>query len=42
MDQVRNERDEWLAEALKQTCTAGELEVIKQAIKPLTKLVDFK
>jgi DNA-binding MarR family transcriptional regulator len=40
--QVRNERDEWLAEAIKATCTAEEQELLKQAIKPLTKIVDYK
>ena len=40
--QVRNERDEWLAEAIKATCTVEEQELLKQAIKPLTKIVDYK
>jgi DNA-binding MarR family transcriptional regulator len=40
--QVRNERDEWLAEAIKATCTYEEQELLKQAIKPLTKIVDYK
>jgi len=40
--QVRNERDEWLAEAIKATCTDEEQELLKQAIKPLTKIVDYK
>ena len=38
---VRNERDEWLGTALQQTCTAEELEILRAAIAPLTKLVDF-
>ena len=38
---VRNERDEWLTQALQQTCTAKEQELLRQAIAPLTKLVDF-
>ncbi len=38
---VRNEREEWLNKALKETCTAKELAVLQQAIAPLTKLVDF-
>jgi DNA-binding MarR family transcriptional regulator len=39
--QSRNERDSWLAGAIKETCTAEEQEILKKAIKPLTKLVDF-
>ena len=41
LHKVRNERDEWLNKALKETCTAKELEVLQRAITPLTKLVDF-
>jgi len=40
--QARNERDEWLAEAIKETCTDEEQEILKKAIIPLTKIVDFK
>ncbi len=39
---VRNERDEWLAKAIKETCTANEEVLLKQIIGPLTKLVDFE
>ena len=39
--QVRNERDEWLAIAIEETCTPEEQEILKQALKPLTKIVDF-
>ncbi|MBB6109174.1 MarR family winged helix-turn-helix transcriptional regulator [Mucilaginibacter lappiensis] len=39
--QVRNERNEWLNKALDATCTAEEKELLKLAIAPLTKLVDF-
>jgi len=39
--QVRNERDEWLNKALEATCTAEEKALLKKAIGPLTKLVDF-
>jgi len=42
MLQVRNERDEWLAKAIEETCTTEEQEILKQAIRPLTKIVDFK
>lgn len=38
---VRNERDEWLNKALQETCTDKELELLRRAIVPLTKLVDF-
>ena len=40
--QVLNERDEWLAEAIKATCTDEEQEILKRALKPLTKIVDYK
>jgi DNA-binding MarR family transcriptional regulator len=40
--QVRSERDEWLAKAIQKTCTAKDMEILKQAIIPLTKLVDFE
>ncbi|MHB8205749.1 MarR family winged helix-turn-helix transcriptional regulator [Mucilaginibacter sp.] len=39
--QVLSERDEWLNEALRETCTEEEIDVIKKALGPLTKLVDF-
>jgi len=39
--QVLSERDEWLNEALRETCTEEERELIKKALGPLTKLVDF-
>ena len=38
---IRNERDEWLNKALEATCTAEEKALLKKAIGPLTKLVDF-
>jgi DNA-binding MarR family transcriptional regulator len=38
---VLSERDEWLNEALRKTCTEEEKELIKKALAPLTKLVDF-
>lgn len=37
---VRNERDEWLDKALKKTCTPKEQDILRQALQPLTKLVD--
>ena len=38
---VRNERDEWLSNALEKSCTPDEIYALVQAIKPLKKLVDF-
>jgi DNA-binding MarR family transcriptional regulator len=38
---VRNERDEWLARAIDEACTAKEQELLRRALGPLTKLVDF-
>lgn len=40
--QVLSERDEWLSEAIKETLSAEEKELISKAIGPLTKLVDFE
>ncbi|WP_413666990.1 MarR family winged helix-turn-helix transcriptional regulator [Mucilaginibacter sp. Mucisp86] len=37
----RSEKDEWLNRALEATCTAEEQEVLKKALTPLAKLVDF-
>ncbi len=39
---VRSERDEWLAKALQQSCSAKEQEWLRRAIIPLTRLVDFE
>ena len=41
LNKVRNERDEWLNKALQETCSAKELDILRRAIVPLTKLVDF-
>lgn len=38
---VRNERDEWLHEALNIVCKVGDQELLRKAIMPLTRLVDF-
>jgi DNA-binding MarR family transcriptional regulator len=38
---VRNERDEWLNKALQETCSGKEQEMLRRAIVPLTRLVDF-
>jgi DNA-binding MarR family transcriptional regulator len=40
--QTRNERDQWLAKAIAQTCTKDEQEIIKQAIGILTRVVEFE
>lgn len=42
MLQVRNEREKWLAKAIAETCTKEEQDLLKQVIKPLTKIVDFE
>ena len=39
---LRHERDEWLAGAIAAACTPDEQQLLKRAIIPLTKLVDFK
>lgn len=41
LHQVRNERDEWLSEAIAETLTAEEHAALVTALAPLTKLVDF-
>ncbi|MDB5124501.1 MAG: winged helix DNA-binding protein [Mucilaginibacter sp.] len=42
LTRVRNERDEWLARAINETCTPAEQNILNQALAPLNKLVDFK
>jgi DNA-binding MarR family transcriptional regulator len=39
---VRNERDEWLNKALEEICTVKEKDLLRSAIEPLRKLVDFE
>ena len=39
---ARNERDEWLNKALQETCSPKEQELLRRALGPLTKLVDFE
>ena len=41
LSQVRAERDEWLLRAMTETCSAEDVLILKQALGPLTKLVDF-
>ena len=38
---VRHERDEWLSKAIAETCTARDQEILRRALVPLTKLIDF-
>ncbi len=40
--QMRNERDKWLTKAIEETCTPDEQALLKQALIPLTKIVDFE
>jgi DNA-binding MarR family transcriptional regulator len=42
MLQFLHERDEWLLNAITAVCTPEEQLLLKQAIGPLTKLVEFK
>jgi hypothetical protein len=38
---VREEADEWLHQALQQSCTPDELASLNQALPLLTRLVEF-
>jgi DNA-binding MarR family transcriptional regulator len=42
LHKMRNEKDEWLHEALRQTCSARELDLLRRALPPLTRLIDFE
>jgi len=42
LQQVRYERDEWLARAISETCTPEEQCILKQALAPLGKLIEYK
>jgi len=37
---ARHEKDEWLHKAIEQSCSAGEQAILRQALGPLTKLLD--
>ena len=39
---VRNEREEWLNKALEEVCSAKEKNILRNAIEPLKKLVDYE
>lgn len=41
INQVRHEREEWLLKAMEQVCTPEEQELLRKAIGPLSRLVDF-
>ena len=41
INQLRDEKDTWLNEALTNSCTAQEITILKKALVPLKKLVDF-
>jgi len=41
LHRVRYERDEWLAKAIAEMCTPEEQEILRQAVAPLAKLVDY-
>ena len=42
LEQVRSERDSWLFQAISKTCSADDLQILKKAILPLKRLVDFE
>src|SRR5665213_2622100 len=42
LQQVRYERDEWLATAISETCTPEEQSILKQALVPGNKVVGYK
>ena len=42
INQLRNEKDTWLHEAITNSCTAEEISILKKALVPLKKLVDFE
>jgi DNA-binding MarR family transcriptional regulator len=41
IEKVRAERDKWLVQAIAETCTNDERELLRKVLKPLTSLVDF-
>jgi DNA-binding MarR family transcriptional regulator len=42
INQLRNEKDTWLHEAVINSCTGEEISILKKALIPLKKLVDFE
>ena len=41
LGQVRKERDSWLYQAITDTCSPEEIDILKKALVPLRRLVDF-
>jgi DNA-binding MarR family transcriptional regulator len=42
LKQVRSERDSWLYEAITKTCSAEETKILKKAMEPLKRLIEFE
>jgi len=42
VEQVRHEKDNWLYEAITNACTPEEISILKKALVPLNKLVDYE
>lgn len=42
INKVRDEKDNWLYEAIKKECSAEEIALLKKALVPLKKIVDFE
>jgi len=40
--QVRSERDEWLAKAIRETCSEEEINLLKKMIAPLSKVLNHE
>jgi len=42
VEQVRHEKDNWLYDAIINACTPEEISILKKALIPLNKLVDYE
>lgn len=42
LETTRHERDEWLADAIQQTCSPDEQALLRRALEPLTRLLDVE
>ncbi|GAB3761186.1 MarR family winged helix-turn-helix transcriptional regulator [Spirosoma pomorum] len=42
LEATRHERDEWLSDAISQTCSADEQLLLRQALGPLNRLLDVE
>ena len=42
LSRVRAERDEWLAKAISDSCTEEEINLLKQVMGPLNKIIDHE